>query len=104
MPECLICYEKKKLVILHDQHKICIDCYKRLEKPTCPFCRTDIKLFEKEELTNQYTKQLYINTSRIEQRLKRNRRRNFKDYDEYLEHKRKIKKRYKTAHLIKYSK
>jgi len=104
MPECLICYENKKsFKNLHDKHKVCIQCFKRLETPKCPFCRTEIKLFEKEELKNKYTKQLYINTDRIEKRLKRNRRKNFINYDEYLDHRRKIKQRYKKAHLKKYS-
>lgn len=104
MSECLICYNnKKKFKILHNNHKVCIECYKRLEKPSCPFCRAEIKLFEKEELTNKYTKKLYINTNRIERKLNRNRRKNFKDYDEYLDHRRKIKQRYKKAHLLKYN-
>lgn len=105
MPDCLICYENKKsFKILHDKHKVCIECFKRLQKPLCPFCRTEIKLFEKEEQkVSKYIKELYINTDRIEQRLIRNRRKNFKDYDEYLEHRRKIKIRYKKAHLLKYT-
>ena len=104
MPDCLICYNnKKKFKILHDNHKVCIDCFKRLQKHLCPFCRKQIKLFEKEELKNKYTKQLYINTDRIERRLKRNRRKNFKEYDEYLQHRRKIKQRYKKAHILKYT-
>ena len=103
LDECLICYNnKKKFKILHDKHKVCIQCFKRLETPKCPFCRKEIKLFE-EEKVSKYTKQLYINTDRIERRLKRNKRRNFKDYDEYLQHRRKIKQRYKKAHLLKYT-
>jgi hypothetical protein len=102
--ECLICYNnKKKFKILHDNHKVCIECFKKLNKPSCPFCRTEIKLFE-EDKVNKYTKHLYINTDRIERRrLKRNRRKNFINYDEYLDHRRKIKIRYKDAHLKKYS-
>jgi len=104
MPECLICYENKKsFKNLHDNHKVCIECFKRLETPKCPFCRTEIKLFQKEEKVSKYTQNIYINTERIERRLKRNKRRNFENYDEYLDHRRKIKQRYKKAHLKKYS-
>ena len=101
--ECLICYNIKKLKILHDQHKICFDCFKKLQKPSCPFCRKEIKLFIKKELVNKYISENSINTDRIERRLKRNRRKNFLNYDEYLDHKRKIKIRYKDAHLKKYT-
>jgi hypothetical protein len=104
MSKCLICYEnKKKFKILHDKHKVCIQCFKRLETPKCPFCRTEIILFEKEEKVNKYKQNIYINTERIERRLKRNKRRNFVNYDEYLDHRRKIKQRYKKAHLNKYN-
>ena len=44
-----------------------------------------------------------FNTDRIERKLKRNRRRNFESYEEYLQNKRKIKQRYKKAHLEKYT-
>jgi len=104
MPECLICYENKKSIhILHDNHKLCKDCFKLLEKPICPFCRQPIKLFEKKQKVNKYKPQLNINTDRIERKLKRNRRRNFESYEEYLQNKRKIKQRYKKAHLEKYT-
>ena len=52
---------------------------------------------------NKYISENSINTDRIERRLKRNRRKNFLNYDEYLDHKRKIKIRYKDAHLKKYT-
>jgi hypothetical protein len=104
MSKCDICYEiKSSFETLHDNHRVCIDCYKRLQAPTCPFCRYPIKLYEKDELVNKYKQNDYINTQRIERRLKRNRRKNFESYDEYLQHRRKIKTRYKDAHLIEMS-
>ena len=91
--ECLICYEiKSRFETLHDNHQVCVECYKRLEKPSCPFCRSPIKLYQKPDLFNKYRKnEYYINTQRVERRLKRNRRKNFENYDEYLQHRRKIK-------------
>ena len=102
--ECEICYEiKSRFETLHDNHRLCVDCYKRLVKSSCPFCRTAIKLYQKPDLFNKYRQNVHINTERIERRLKRNRRKNFESYDEYLEHRRKIKTRYKTARLLKMS-
>ena len=103
--ECLICYQvSSSFETLHDNHRVCVDCYKRLVKPSCPFCRSEIKLYQKPDLVNKYKqKEYFINTQRTERRLKRNRRRNFESYDEYLQHRRKIKTRYKEAHLKKYS-
>ena len=99
MYECLICYESKSsFKNLHNNHRICMDCYKKLETNKCPFCRHPIQQFKKKEIlpySNLYTHQIYINMSRIERRLKRNRRKDFKDYDDYLQHRRKIKQRYK---------
>ena len=105
MSECLICYQlSSRFETLHDNHRVCVDCYKRLQAPTCPFCRASIKLYQKPDLFNKYRKNDYIiNTQRLERRLKRNRRKNFENYDEYLQHRRKIKTRYKDAHLIKIS-
>ena len=105
MSECEICYEiKSRFETLHDNHRVCVDCYKRLQVPTCPFCRASIRLYVKPDLVNKYKqKEYYINTQRLERRLKRNRRKNFENYDEYLQHRRKIKTRYKDAHLIKMS-
>jgi hypothetical protein len=104
MSKCDICYEiKSSFETLHDNHRVCIDCYKRLQAPTCPFCRVSIKLYQKPVLLNKYRQNVNINTERIERRLKRNRRKNFESYDEYLQHRRKIRTRYKDAHLIKMS-
>jgi len=117
MFECLICYNnKKKFKILHNNHKntdfindserinhkICFDCYKKLLNPTCPFCRTDIILYQKKEKINKYKENIYINTERIERKLKRKRRRDFKDYNEYLENRRRIKQNYKNERLQKF--
>jgi len=102
--ECLICYEiKSRFETLHDNHRLCVDCYKRLVKPACPFCRSPIQLYVKPDLFNKYRQNVHINTERIERRLKRNRRKNFESYDEYLQHRRKIKTRYKDARLLKMS-
>ena len=40
--ECLICFEPKKLVPLHNdyRHAICLECSKQLK--SCPFCRVDL--------------------------------------------------------------
>ena len=108
MAECLICYQlSSRFETLHDNHRVCVDCYKRLQAPTCPFCRSPIKLYQKPDLVNKYKqKEYYINIQRlerVERRLKRNRRKNFENYDEYLQHRRKIKTRYKDAHLLKIS-
>ena len=104
MSDCFICLDNKKYFqILHDNHRVCVDCYKRLQTPTCPFCRAPIKLHEVKVINNYKQNDYNINTQRIERRLKRNRRKNFESYEEYLQHRRKIKIRYKNAHLKKYS-
>ena len=54
-------------------------------------------------LMNKYKQNVNINIQRIERRLKRNRRKDFLTYDEYLQHRCKIKQRYKDAHLTKYA-
>ena len=107
MENCGICYEDKRnsknnFKTLHNNHKVCFDCYKKLLNPKCPFCRADIKLYQKKEKVNNYKQNIYINTERIERKLKRNRRRNFKDYNEYLENRRRIKQNYKKARLQKF--
>jgi hypothetical protein len=103
MPDCEICYQvSSRFETLHDNHRVCVDCYKRLQAPTCPFCRAKIQLYIKPDLVNKYKQNDYINIQRIERRLKRNRRKNFESYDEYLQHRRKIKMRYKDARLEKF--
>ena len=104
MTQCEICFENKtSFKTLHDNHQVCVDCFKRLQTPTCPFCRADIKLYQKPVLMNKYKQNVNINIQRIERRLKRNRRKDFLTYDEYLQHRCKIKQRYKDAHLTKYA-
>ena len=70
MSECLICYQlSSRFETLHDNHRVCVDCYKRLQAPTCPFCRASIKLYQKPDLFNKYRKnEYYINTQRVERR------------------------------------
>ena len=98
---CNICFDEKKMHVLHDKHICCIDCFKQLINDKCPFCRTKFKMYEIPDRVNKYqNKECIINLGRYERRLSRNRRKNFLDYDEYLLHKRKIKARYK--HLSRY--
>ena len=39
--ECGICYDEKLNINLHCGHCVCTDCYTRLYKKCCPFCRVD---------------------------------------------------------------
>ena len=39
--ECGICYDEKLNINLHCGHCVCTDCYVRLYKKSCPFCRID---------------------------------------------------------------
>jgi hypothetical protein len=47
--DCEICYENNsKLVILTCKHKLCYNCYLKLVKLVCPFCRTEFKYSNKD--------------------------------------------------------
>ena len=52
--ECFICYENKnKFEKLNCSHSLCYDCYFKLKKSICPFCRKEfIKKIEKKKLQN----------------------------------------------------
>jgi tetratricopeptide (TPR) repeat protein len=39
MQDCGICLENKLNIDLHCAHEICIDCYPKIYKTNCPFCR-----------------------------------------------------------------
>lgn len=42
-PECNICLEEKPILIMNPcGHEICEDCFKKLKKKKCPFCRADV--------------------------------------------------------------
>jgi hypothetical protein len=43
MNDCLICYEARSgLIFLKCTHAMCSICLSKLQKPSCPFCRSDI--------------------------------------------------------------
>ena len=41
--ECGICLDEKKMVSMNCKHKVCYDCYSKIDK--CPFCRSVIDKF-----------------------------------------------------------
>lgn len=48
--DCEICYENNsKLIELICKHKLCHNCYLKLVKPLCPFCRTEFKYSNKDD-------------------------------------------------------
>jgi hypothetical protein len=42
--ECIVCYEENiKFKPLKCNHKLCVNCYERLNNNLCPYCRIVIK-------------------------------------------------------------
>ncbi len=49
MEDCLICFSKpKSWKSLPCKHKLCLDCFLRLDKYNCPFCRKNFDYTNKE--------------------------------------------------------
>ena len=62
MEDCTICFTLPTVVKVMDcQHQVCHDCFIRLDKPQCPFCRiefayTQCELEERIKLNLDYNK------------------------------------------------
>jgi hypothetical protein len=94
MKTCYICLQNKKsFKILDCGHKLCLDCYNKIIeiKPSCPFCRSDIKIEVNIKKYNISYKLPKINMDRILRKCDRNRRRNL-TIEEYMERRILLKK------------
>ncbi len=96
--ECPICYtteEEKK--VFKCNHSTCITCYNKLVENninTCPVCRAEIyKKKNNEKVMEMDTEILII--IEVTEVLSRNRRRNFKTYEEKMKHRQRVRARMK---------
>ena len=109
MEECHICFIEfeSPLEILPCLHKLCKQCYLRLVKPLCPFCRYEFSYNNEDEQKRnnhiQYIRQRqppYYPNIRLERNRYRKRRRNL-TLDEIILRRKNIRSRCKKKWLHK---
>ena len=73
MEDCNICFQpRENFITASCNHSLCITCFNRLKKTSCPFCRQEYTQEELEQRTNingntqnNYIPPQYINNSNI---------------------------------------
>ena len=97
--------------MLECSHILCVDCYKKLRKNTCPFCRHVITMYNPPQPHYNFPNNMSVSTqldiniinepfSRVRRNMIRNRRRNL-SFDQVLKRRRRIKKRCKRKWMRK---